>query len=130
MVDGRDALDVPFTVADKPVELVITAIDRRTMLRGVVRQGPTVTSEPTVVVFAEDQQYWTARSRRIRTVRPRSDGVYEITGLPVGSYLITAVDDIPAGGVTGPAFLATLISTAERVTIGEGGPVVLDIPVR
>jgi hypothetical protein len=127
MVDGVDALDLPFAVTDKPVDIMITLTDRQTLIRGVVRRGSTATSAPTIVVFAENQQYWTAKSRRIRTARPRSDGVYEIAGLPAGSYLIVAVDDLPARGATGPAFLSTLIERSQQVKIEDGASIALDV---
>jgi hypothetical protein len=128
-VDGRDALDVPFVPAPGQ-EIVLTLTDRFTRVTGIVRDGlDRPTAEATVVVFGADRQFRSARSRRIRVVRPSSDGTYEVIGLPAGQYAVAALPDLPIEQALDPEFLERLSVTSVRARLVEEQTVERDVPV-
>ena len=94
MVDGQDALDVPFEVrADEPHDVTITISNRSTEIAGTVQDAsgqPVV--DRTIAIFASDGRYWTPASRRVAVTRPDTNGKYRIRGLPAGDYDIAVVD--------------------------------------
>lgn len=84
-IGGQDALDAPFEI--KPDQNIsdahTTFTDRQTDLSGTLvdeRHQPAL--DYTLLVFPADSQFWTASTRRIRTVRPATDGRYTIRNLP------------------------------------------------
>jgi hypothetical protein len=73
-----------------------------------------------VVIFAADGNYWTAPSRRIRSIRPAADGKYTLPALPPGDYLLSAVTDIEPGEWYDPVLLDQLSRSALKITLAEG----------
>ncbi len=118
---GRDTLDSPVDLREGTDSAVITFTDRTTELAGTIQDaGGQPAPEYHVVVFARDKAFWTAQSRRIRTVRPAADGKYVMPNLPPGEYLMTAVTDMEPGEWFDPAFLEMLSRSAIALTIGDG----------
>lgn len=129
MVDGRDVLDVPFVPSAKH-EIILTLTDRFTRVTGIVRDGlGRPTADATVVVFSADRQFWTARSRRIRVVRPSSDGTYEVIGLPAGQYAVAALEDLPVKQPLDPEFVERVSVTPVRARLVEEQTVERDVAV-
>jgi hypothetical protein len=124
VLNGRDVTDVSFEV--KPGEdiagLVITLTDRPTELSGHVidRAGRPAPGFP-IVVFSTDHAQWAVGSRRVRQVRPASDGKFTITGLPAGEYFVCAVTDLDPNDLADPTFLEQLAASgALKVTLADG----------
>jgi uncharacterized protein (DUF2141 family) len=118
---GRDAIDTPVDLREGTDGAVITFTDRTTELNGTIQDASGQPApEYHVVVFARDKAYWTAQSRRIRSVRPAADGKYLIPNLPPGDYLMTAVTDIEPGEWYDPTLLDNLSRAAIALTIGDG----------
>jgi hypothetical protein len=118
---GRDTLDTPVDLREGTDSAIVTFTDRTTELNGTIQDaGGQPAPEYHVVVFARDKAYWTAQSRRIRTVRPAADGKYVMPNLPPGEYLMTAVTDMEPGEWFDPAFLEVLSRSAIALTIGDG----------
>lgn len=131
-VGGIDALDFPFEL--KPGGgiggITITMTDRQSELAGFVVDGsyqPAV--EYTIVIFPADQRYWGSSTRRVRTVRPATDGRYMISNLPPGDYRIAPVLDLEPGATADPSFLQQLESGSIRVTLQPGEKKVQDVRV-
>jgi hypothetical protein len=130
IVNGADALDVPFTV--QPTQSIagaaIVFFDRLAELSGVVHNaaggGPNAF---TVILFPANQSHWLARARRIQAVRPSADGAFAFHGLPAGDYLLAAIDDVEPGEWFDPAFLQRLMPNAMKLSIAEGEQKVQDI---
>ena len=124
VVDGRDILDTPLQITgDSPatVNVVLTLTDRHTQLSGVLE---TTARQPavsfTVIAFTTNRDWWSPPFRRIRTARPATDGHFSFQDLPPGEYYLAAMTDFGPDDVRDTALLLQAVSTAIRVTIGEG----------
>ena len=129
VLNGRDVTDVSFEV--KPGEdiagLVITLTDRPTELSGrlIDRADRPAPGFP-IVVFSTDHAQWAVGSRRVRQVRPSSDGKFSITGLPAGDYFVCVVTDLDPNDLSDPTFLEQLAASgAQKVTLADGEKKVL-----
>jgi len=134
VVDGRDVTDLPLVVAADaaPKSVIITYIDRWQEISGRVQTRDAAASEHTVIVFPAETAYWIHGSRRILTTRPATDGRFVLGGpgpatLPAGDYLVAIVADIARDEQYDPAFLASLVASATRVTLQAGERKVIDL---
>jgi hypothetical protein len=130
LVGGADVADVPFEI--KPGQhidnVTVVLTDRATELAGTVRDGTGAgTAGVTVIAFSSDPQFWRPQSRRIATARTGASGAYRIRGLPSGTYLLAAVDDVEQGEWFDPAFLDTIKDRTTSVTLADGETKALDL---
>jgi hypothetical protein len=123
VVGGQDALDFPLEIRSSQnlTGAVVTFSDQMTTLSGTVTntQGQAM-SDYTLVIYPTDQRYWLPQSRRIRSVRPATDGTFSINGLPTGDYRIAPVLDPEPGSWFDATFLQQLDSSSERFSLAEG----------
>ena len=87
LVEGQDVLDVPLEFeADQDrrgATLVLSS--RRGQLSGLLlTPAHTPALDLTIVMFPTESQLWRAQARRVRAVRPASDGRYVIDDIPGG----------------------------------------------
>jgi hypothetical protein len=123
VIDGRDVLDFPLDLgaAGDVGDAVATFTDRRPELSGTLRSAAHVPApEYFVVVFSADRTHWRLASRRVQFTRPGTDGRFIVRDLPAGDYLMTAVADLEPSDLSDVTFLDRLVSTAIRVTLGDG----------
>jgi protocatechuate 3,4-dioxygenase beta subunit len=124
-LDGRDVADEPFEfgldgASYDRLEVVVSA-------HGASIGGAVLDSRETggcaVLVFSTDRAHWFRNSRHLKLGRPDADGAFALSGLPGGEYWVTAVDarTIAAGDWQDPALLGTLMLSAQRITLTEGG---------
>jgi hypothetical protein len=73
-----------------------------------------------VVVFPADRALWPAAGRRIRAVRPGTDGRFTIAALPPGDYRLAAVWDAEPDEWFDPTFLERLLPAAIAIPLGDG----------
>jgi hypothetical protein len=120
--NGREAYEAPLRVqANEPVEWTITFTDRPAILTGTLMEsGDRAATEYYILVFSTDRAHWTPGSRRIRTARPGTDGVFTIKGLLPGEYFLAALLDLEAGEWNDPTLLAQLVPSSAKVTVREG----------
>ena len=131
MLNGRDAMDVPFDVrgSDQLVARVVLT-DRINEVTGTVRSGDQVATNASVVVFPENPALWPFPSRRVRTTRVDSTGLFRIRGLPAGErYLAVAVDYLEQGEFQDPDFLQSMKGRATAVTLGDGETRNIELPL-
>ncbi len=123
LVAGQETLDFPLVVGDGTplTSAVITLTDRRSMLSGIASnaQGQPE-SDYVLIVYPEDVRYRSPQSRRIRSVRPATDGSFSVAGLPPGEYRIAPALDPEPGAWFDPAFLQQLDSLSDRFSLAAG----------
>ena len=109
VLGGQDALDFPLDIRSSQnlSGAVITFTDQQTTLSGTVAtaQGQAM-SDYTLIIYPSDQRYWLPQSRRIRSIRPATDGSFSVSGLPPGDYRLAPVLDPEPGSWFDGAFLA------------------------
>jgi len=123
-LDGRDVTDTAFEVrpGEDVTGLVLTLTDRPSELSGRLldHAGNPALGFP-IVVFSTDRTQWTMGSRRVRQVRPSSDGKYRVTGLPAGEYFVGAVTDLDPNDLWDTVFLEQLAASGSlKVTLADG----------
>jgi hypothetical protein len=131
--DGRELFDGPvkFGAEGGPSDVIITLSNRRAVLSGTFG-GPDGRPAPSffVVVMPADPALWQPLSRRVRSVRPATDGHYAFDGLPPGDYLVAALTDLDASALNDPVFLRGLAPAGVPVHVGEGEVVRQDLRLR
>jgi hypothetical protein len=123
VLGGQDTLDFPVEIkgGQNISGATITFTDQQSELSGTVAndRGQPV-SDYSVIVYPTDQRYWGAESRRIRSVRPATDGTFKLTNLPPGDYRIAPVIDPEPGAWYDGSFLQQLDAASERVSLANG----------
>jgi hypothetical protein len=131
LVNGRDALDVPFTVGPanaSPIELTMT--DRHASLTGrLVEASGAPATGYFVVIFSTDRDTWLPESRRMRSARPGTDGTFRFEDVVPGEYYLAALTDADSAAWQAPAFLLDAAAAAVKVTIADGGRATQDLRV-
>jgi hypothetical protein len=123
VIDGRDVLDFPLELgaAGDVGGAIATFTDRRTELSGTLQTAANVPApDYFVVVFSADPTHWRPASRRVQLTRPGTDGRFIVRDLPAGDYLMAAVADLEPSDVSDVTFMERLVSTAIKVTLGDG----------
>ena len=123
MLDGRDVTDTPLDFTSdkeiKDVQVILTQ-KQSELSGGAVDADGAAVSEYAAVIFPEDRQRWTPRSRFIAAGLPDQQGRFKIGGLPPGDYLVAAVEYLESGTERDPELLARLADQAAKVTLREG----------
>jgi hypothetical protein len=110
---GADAFDVD--------DIVLTFSDRHSMLSGTLSTSEGLAAtDYFVVVVTTDRTLWRPDARRIRHVRPASDGSFAFVDLPAGDYVLAALTDFDPMDLSDPAFLAQLLPLAVPVAVRDG----------
>jgi Carboxypeptidase regulatory-like domain len=132
VVGGQDALDFPLDIRSSQnlTGAVVTFTDQSAMVSGAVTntQGQAV-SDYSLIIYPTDQRYWLPQSRRIRSVRPATDGTFSVSGLPPGDYRVAPVLDPEPGSWFDGTFLQQLDGSSERFSLTEGEKKVQNVRV-
>ncbi len=129
VIKGKDALDVPFDLAagDVITDAVFTFTNRTQELSGTLQDASKRPAPDfTVVVFPVDKALW-GSTRRVRTIRPDTNGKFTFNGLPSGAYRIAAVLDIGTEELRDKTLLDELAAASLAVTIADGEKKVQDL---
>jgi uncharacterized protein (DUF2141 family) len=132
VANNRDALDFGLVVEpNQDVNATITFADKTQEVNGTIQdpQG-NPTADYTIVLYAADKGFWVPNARRIRAVRPGTDGKFTFGNLPAGDYRITAVTDVEPGEWFDPNFLDQLANASIPVTVRDGEKKTQDIKVQ
>ena len=122
-VEGRDVTDTPFDVrsgqALADVSVVFT--DRVSEVNGTLTDDhQTPVTGYTILAFPTDKTLWRPQARQIMTSRPDQNGTFQLRGLPPGDYYVVPADPEEQGEWFEPSFLEPLVTTAARISLGEG----------
>ena len=129
---GRDALDVPLDLGPGETisNAVVTFTDATQEVSGRLQDASgRPATDFTMVVFPADPRFWLAQSRRIKAVRPATDGRFVVTGLPPGEYRIAATLDVTQNEAADPALLEQLRQAAVPFTLAVGEKHVQDFKI-
>jgi hypothetical protein len=133
VINGRDILDVPLVVNESSEDItgaVLTYSDKRSELAGTLTTASgQPASEFVVIVYPADRTMWRPGARRIRSMRPASDGAFSTADLPPGEYLIAAITDADANEWQQPSFLEQLVAASVKVTVADGQKVRQDLRI-
>jgi hypothetical protein len=136
-VNGVDVTDRPLALGTRAqsmanVEVVVT--DRVTELSGaIVNDRARSVGGAMVIVFSMDRQQWYPASRYLRRSSSSQDGAFTMTGLPAGSYFVSAVATIPTGTEDAwqdPEFLESLIPGASTISFTDRQKAALTLRLR
>ncbi|HEX5069559.1 MAG TPA: carboxypeptidase regulatory-like domain-containing protein [Vicinamibacterales bacterium] len=133
VVKGRDILDFPLDVApgDQLTDVVVTFTDATQSIGGSLQdESGRPAPDYTIVVFAADKAYWTPSNRRVRTVRPGTDGRFTVANLPPGDYRMAAVVDLAPTDVNDPSFLEQIVGASFPITLGVGENKTQDLKIK
>jgi hypothetical protein len=132
MVKGRDVLDFPLDVLpnEEISDAVVVFTDATQSIGGSLQDASgRPAPDYTIVVFSSDKAYWTLQSRRVRTVRPGTDGRFTVTNLPAGEYRMAAVVDMAPNDINDPGFLEQLVGASFAITLGPGEQKTQDLKI-
>ena len=131
LLDGDDVTDsgIDFMPGQSYDGLQIVFSRKTTDLSGLVtddRNQPVL--DATVVVFPADRERWTYQSRFVRTLRPDTNGKYNVKSLPpLDDYLVIAVQNLEQGQGSDPEFLMRAKEEARPFSLAEGETKAVDI---
>lgn len=131
LLNGDDVTDsgIEFGPGQSYDGLQVIFSRKTTDLSGLVsddRNQPVL--DATVVVFPADRERWTYSSRFIRTLRPDTNGRYNVKSLPpLEDYLIIAVQNLEQGQGSDPEFLIRAREEAKPFSLSEGETKAVDI---
>jgi hypothetical protein len=130
--NGRDAWDNWLQVGPgEHLDIAVTYTDRPTEISGTLRDGSgQPLPEHFIVAFPADKSLWIPGSKRMRAVRPGTDGQFSMAGLPPGDYLLAALTDVEPGEWNDRAFLEMLVPAGVKVSLGEGEKRRQDLQIR
>jgi hypothetical protein len=131
LLDGEDVTDrgIDFTPGRSYDGLQIVFSQKTTDLSGLVsddRNKPIL--DATVVIFPADREKWTFQSRYVRSLRPDTNGRYNVKSLPaLEDYLVIAVQNLEPGQFSDPEFLSRAKEEAKAFSLNEGETKAVDV---
>lgn len=132
VLNGRDLLDAAIDVQPgqdlSGIEFTLT--DRHNELSGTLTtaEGKAAT-DYFIIVCPSDPTLWTPRSRRVKSLRPSSNGAFSVKDLPAGEYVIAALTDVAPGEWNDPQWLASVAPSGAKITIVNGEKTVQNLRV-
>lgn len=132
-LNGTDVTDTPidFKPAENLTGLEVTFTKRMASLTGAVQSARgQPTSDFVIVAFPLEAAGWGYGTRLVRTARPDQAGTFLITGLPVGDYLVAALEYLEPGDESDPEVLERLRAQATSISVGEGESKALTLKIK
>ena len=129
---GREVLDAPIEIragediSDLSLRFTLQPSELAGRLQTATGQPATPYS---IIVFSAAREFWIPSSRRVRALRPATDGAFSVKGLPAGDYYIAALTDVEPGEWFDPSFLERLVATSAKVVVRTGVKTVQDLMI-
>jgi hypothetical protein len=131
MLNGVDALDVPFELKTEDVNgVVLTLTAGVGQVAGTVKAQGTSLASTDVLMIPADTRAWIEAgmtTRHAQRVTPSQSGAYSVTGLLPGEYIIAAVDESTGPDLNDPRYVEALARAGTRVTIAAGDRKSMDL---
>ncbi len=131
-VDGADYSRKPFPLAaGQESALTLTLTGKLIKLSGVVRDAKGMAvPQASVIAFPIDRSLWTNYGVSPTWIRPSvgtNTGGYSLTSIRAGEYYLVGVDLAHINAWVDPAFLASAIPFATRVSLDWGDAKTIDV---
>jgi len=122
--DGRDALDTAVTVvSDRDVDVSISLSTNPSVVDISARDADGLPQAGlALVVFPRDPALRLVPSRRVVFTRTGADGIASVRGLPDGTYLVSALSEIPETLAQTPEWFEALAAAATPTDVRDGQP--------
>jgi hypothetical protein len=132
-VGGEDRTRQPISVpAGVTTSVIVTVTGKSTKVSGTVRDGKgAAVPAAGIIAFPVDQTLWIHSnfpSPWIGLSIASSTGSYQLMTLAAGDYYLVGVDGAHWDAYTDPAFLASLVPVATRVSLDWGDTRTVDVP--
>ena len=129
-VGDMDALDRPIELSPGQQAIArIVLTNQVTEVSGVATASDPASAR-SIVVFPENSDKWSHRSRYVRRADADANGKFAIVGLPPGEqYLALATDYLDAGEHLDPEFLSGIRNVAVPFTLDDGERRTLELTV-
>ncbi len=119
-----DALDL--SMGYGPTDLAVELTSRLATLGGTVR-GQGAFGDPTATVLLFPDSSTSISTRRLRSVRVRTNGTFFLPNLLPGRYRVVAIDDADAEGWMAPDRLRTLRTRGTLISLRDGESRVVEL---
>jgi hypothetical protein len=132
MWNGQDLLEAPLDLApgQRFDGITFTFTDQHNELTGTLTtpNGRPAT-EYFVVILPVDPRFWVPNARRIKGIRPLSNGVFSAIDLPEGDYLVAALSDVVPADLEDRDWLTQVAAAGVKVTVAPQGVTRQDLRV-
>ena len=131
--DGRDYTSTPFdaSTGSDITGIVVTITDEAGRITGTVRdQTGAAADDAAVIYFPAERELWTnfgTQPPRMRATTASTAGIFNVTGVPAGDYLLIAVHGDQIDAWKNPAFLDAAARLATRVSVDWNETKTLDL---
>ena len=130
MLGGRDILDQVVDISGDVSGIELTMTSQTPQLSGrMMKADNTPAPGYFVIAFTTDRTLWEPNSRRLRSVRPGTDGSFRFEDLPAGEYFLAALTEADSDEWQAASFLAVVVPAAIKVTIADGEKKVQDLRI-
>jgi hypothetical protein len=128
LYQSQDVSESGVDVAADTTGIEVHLTTRPSKLEGSARDGSgAVVPSGRVIVFSPDRSEWMRpATRRYRALPIRSDGTFNATGLPAGSYLAALVS-LDQDRYADPDFIESLRPFATQFTISDGTTTTIEL---
>ena len=130
MLGGKDILDHPIEITGDVSGIALTMSNQLPQLSGrLVKTDNTPAPGYFVIAFTTDRGLWQPNARRLRSVRPGTDGSFRFDDLPAGEYYLAALTEADSDEWQTASFLAEVVAAAIKVSIADGEKKVQDLRI-
>jgi len=130
MLAGTDVLDHVAEITSDVSGIELTMSNQPPQLSGrLLKPDNTPAPGYFVIAFTTDRGLWQPNARRLRSVRPGTDGSFRFDDLPAGEYYLAALTEADSDEWQAASFLSEVVPAAIKVTIADGEKKVQDLRI-